>query len=117
MRQREQYWIDELNSKLNTQKAFTSNEIRKTNIKLYNEKYREQRTYEYNEKLKLYFKDRYKQKKIDRYTCDCGIQLSTISKNRHDQSLFHKNYMESLLVGVNKSLVNEITLSDTNTIG
>lgn len=93
-RQREQYWIDELQSQLNEQRAFYA--ISKNE---YDKRYRD----EHKEELKLYFKKRYEDNKdkikeqgLQKITCDCGKIFGIYKKPRHEKSQYHKDYIKQL---------------------
>jgi hypothetical protein len=59
---REQYWIDELQAKLNMRKAFVTEEYKKIYCEEYKKIYRE----EHKEELKEYFKNNYKEHKEEK---------------------------------------------------
>jgi len=121
-RQREQYWIDELQPQLNEQRAFYA--ISKNE---YDKRYRDEHKEEYNiwrennkeylkEYSKIYTETHKEDKKLYKqqrtkieYICECGWIGNMCTKSNHITiSKKHKDYLDSL-VGVNISLVNVIS--------
>ena len=108
-RMREQKWIDELKPSLNMRRAFSSEEQRMADVRLYRarpefkaEKAEYSRRPEVKAKLAEYFKE-YEAKNIreKRYACDaCQYYARDQSKlTRHKKSQKHKNRLSIIIPG------------------
>ena len=115
---REQYWIKEYNSKLNTYKAHKTEEEHKQ----YNIKYKQKWYIDNIEKIKIANKQKYidnketkkaksrayydknSTKNKELYTCECGKELAIHSKFLHNKSKTHLDFV----AGIERKIINTI---------
>jgi len=112
-RQIEQNYIEELNAKMNTHRAYATEEEKKKYYENNKEKYKEnnkeyyennkekiseqQKEYRENnkEKIKEYYENN-KEKINEKYKCECGGKYIFQNKSRHEKSLKHQKYLSYL---------------------
>jgi len=107
---REEKWRVELNANLNSRKCFGAETIQEYNaqyyqqhkeeIKEYNAQYRQEHKEEikeYNAQYKAQYHqdnaDKIKEKKNQKFECNCGLICSISNKSRHEKTQKHQTYL------------------------
>lgn len=96
---RERYYIDELKPDLNvirpgrTKKEYYNDN--KDKIKILNREYKNNNKDKIAERNKIY-RQKNMDKKKEKYTCECGSELTLCKKSRHEKSIKHMNYINNL---------------------
>jgi len=104
LEKRERYFIELLNTTLNSYTPFLTEEEKKEQKKEYDKEYRENHIEEIKEKdknykennkdkIKEYFKSINEKHKKEKYNCVCGSNLRLADKKRHLSTTKHLNYI------------------------
>lgn len=96
-RAREQHFIDEYKSNLNSHNASITKEDAKIQKSEYNKIYRETQGEELLKKKREYYeqnKESITEKRKEKMTCDCGSSFSVNYKARHYKSIKHLEYLK-----------------------
>jgi hypothetical protein len=107
-RARERYWLETLSSSLNIsiphrtrqETSHAHYEKNKEKIIHYNtvirKDYHDNYYIENKDEIRKRSKENYEKRKLDKFTCECGITLSVICKPKHLTCAKHKNYLMNI---------------------
>jgi hypothetical protein len=103
---REEYWRETLQAKLNSNRAYLSDEARVERDKQYQTQYQQENADELKIKKKQYRQehaDEIKAKKGQKFECDCGLSYTYTHKLRHERSKKHQDWEKT-----NKNISQEV---------